>query len=82
MYQNYVDGNLESAKKIQYEVAKAEWALVKAGINGTKWTAATLLGYGPSCCETRRPYPKFLNQTLQQETLAAFKALNILERSF
>jgi 4-hydroxy-2-oxoglutarate aldolase len=81
IYQYYQEGNLEKARALQAESAKAEWWLNKTGINGTKWVVAEILGYGESKSATRRPYPLFTDENVKKTMFAALQANHTQEQS-
>jgi 4-hydroxy-2-oxoglutarate aldolase len=70
IYQDYQESRTADALALQHTLAKAEWELTKAGINGTKWTVARLLGYPEAKCAMRKLYPRFIDTALQSKILS------------
>jgi 4-hydroxy-2-oxoglutarate aldolase len=62
-------GMVKEAQQAQLKLAKMEWGFATAGINGTKWVVAKLLGYPEGCCHCRRPYPKYEDKSKQESVL-------------
>ncbi|KAH8885269.1 aldolase [Thozetella sp. PMI_491] len=52
IYEAYKAGKIDEARVLQSAIAAPEWALTKAGINGTKWAVAKFLGYEIESCAT------------------------------
>ncbi|KAI9931037.1 hypothetical protein MW887_010692 [Aspergillus wentii] len=80
LYDLFQAGKIQEASKFQLEVATAEFAFAKGGINGSKWVVAKLLGYPASSDACRRPYPLFRNPSKQEEVLGLAERLTAVEQ--
>lgn len=72
-------GKIDEARVLQGNVATAEWALAKGGINGMKWAITELLGYPPASAKPRRPYGDYTGNEKGAWTLERLGALKTLE---
>jgi 4-hydroxy-2-oxoglutarate aldolase len=59
VYDLHRAGKTGEASKAQLELARMEWGFGLAGVNGTKWAVAQVLGYPEGSWHCRRPYPRF-----------------------
>ncbi|KAK4539615.1 hypothetical protein LTR36_010498 [Oleoguttula mirabilis] len=66
IYDLYLEGHVEKAQKLQYQLAVSELGFGDGGINGTKWVVGELLGYPEQSRDCRRPYPKFVSKEKRQ----------------
>ncbi|GAB7352471.1 hypothetical protein MBLNU459_g2879t1 [Dothideomycetes sp. NU459] len=72
-------GKVEEARILQGEVASAEWALAKGGINGMKWAITQVLGYPQQSSKPRRPYGDFAGNEKGSWVLERLGTLKSLE---
>lgn len=72
-------GKIDEARILQGNVATAEWALAKGGINGMKWAITEVLGYPPASTKPRRPYGDYTGHEKGKWTLDRLGALKSME---
>lgn len=60
------EGKREEAERLQLQLASAEWAFAKGGINGCKWIVAKRLVYPMTSAACRRPYPLYEDSEKQE----------------
>lgn len=75
----FKSGKNEEARVLQGQVASAEWALAKGGINGMKWAAAQVLGYPEHSSKPRRPYSDFVGDDKGEWVIKTLTALKPVE---
>lgn len=75
----YQVGKAARPERFQIDVAVAESAFTKGGINGSKWLVAKLLGYPMSSAACRRSYPPFTHESKQHEMPGLVNDLRAVE---
>ncbi|KAH8896129.1 aldolase [Thozetella sp. PMI_491] len=75
----YKAGEVEKARAIQAEMAKADWALLKFGISGVKTACQKWFGYGSG--RVRKPLPTIDVAAMTGSIVASLEAVIALEKS-
>lgn len=75
----FLAGKNAEAKKLQAQVAHAEWVFPKCGLNGLKWACAAINGYPASASKPRRPYEDFTSSEKQKWMQGRLSSLQSVE---
>jgi len=75
----FTSGQVAEAKKLQAQVAAAEWVFPKCGLNGLKWACVTLNGYPAASSKPRRPYGDFTDAEKQKWITGRLTTLQAVE---